>query len=62
MLSKALARLGLFVSLVGYGYMVQPRQVFLTGNRAAAMWSSIVLAAIAVTSVSILLREARDKR
>ncbi len=54
MVRKILGAVGLFISLYGYGIMMQPRQTYLTATRARASLSSLILGLVAVGSVLLL--------
>ncbi len=58
---KILGAVGMFLSLWGYGVMMQPRQTYLTATRARASLFSAVLAFLAVCSLFLLLRAAGKK-
>ena len=52
---RILGSIGLFLSMWGFGVMMQPRQVnLLTGTHGRACFWSAVLALLATVSVSVL--------
>ena len=59
MVSKIAARIGLFVSLYGYGLLMARRSSALMGTHVRAYCSSAALALLTVVSVSLLIMEVR---